>query len=182
MQHAIFTPARIALLALVAGWSLGGITVASAQQADEPESAAAEEENTQGPPWDTSCSQASREAEPNCEMSQIVIVPESRQVLLRVEISVPGDRSRTRMVLQLPHGLYLPAGIRLAIDGEEWQETQIQTCDGNGCYAGVEIDEDAVARLQAGAQLTVVFQSLAREDVTVPVDLNGFTDAYARIR
>ena len=133
-------------------------------------------------PWDTSCVQPTRQDEPNCEMSQMVIVPQSRQVLLRMEVNVPGDGSGTRMVLQLPHGMYLPAGLTLEVDGEAWQETEVQTCDGNGCYAGLGIDDEALQRLQKGAQMTVTFQQLSRQPVSVPVDLKGFTEAYAKIR
>ncbi len=133
-------------------------------------------------PWDTSCSQATRQAEPDCEMSQMVIVPQSRQVLLRLEVQVAGGGAEPRMVLQLPHGIWLPAGVTLAVDDDEWQETAVQTCDGGGCYAGLPLDEAAIQRLQRGTQLTVTFRSLSREPVTVPVDLNGFTDSYAKIR
>lgn len=133
-------------------------------------------------PWDTSCSQSARQDEPNCVMSQIVIVPQSRQVLLRLEVRVPGDNSGPNMMLQLPHGIYLPNGLQVAIDEAAWQEAEVQTCDNNGCYAGVDLDAESLSRLQKGTRMTVSFQSLAREVVTVPVDLNGFTEAFGKIR
>lgn len=181
MRHVFFGHARLTLAACAAALGLGGAAVAGAQETDPSESPPAAED-TREVPWDTTCSQASRNEEPNCEMSQMVIVPQSRQVLLRVEIAVPADGSGPRMMLQLPHGIYLPAGLMLAVDGEEWARAEVQTCDGNGCYAGKEIEDEALRRLEEGEKLTVTFQSLAREDVSVPVDLNGFTGAYAKIR
>lgn len=178
MTRARRRQARFILVACAAAWTLA---TAGARAQDTDESAAAPVAEREVP-WDTMCSQASRQAEPDCEMSQMVIVPQSRQVLLRVEVEVPGDGSGPRMVLQLPHGIYLPAGLVLAIDGEEWQRTELQTCDGQGCYAGFGMDDDALRRLQRGEKLTVVFQSLAREEMSVPVDLDGFTGAYTRIR
>jgi invasion protein IalB len=183
MRHEEFR--RRALAALAA---LPLVLAAAYVSAQENESETAEEPpatpqpGAQTIPWDTACSQAARSAEPNCEMSQMVIVPKSRQVLLRVEIEVPGDGSGPRMVLRLPHGLYLPAGVTLKVDDEDWRETEVQTCDGQGCYAGVELDDDVIARLERGEQLMVGFQSLSRETVTVPVDLKGFTASYAKIR
>lgn len=160
------------------------VSMPCAALAQEEEAAPAPQEQPAARqiPWDTSCSQLARADEPNCEMSQMVIVPQSRQVLLRIEIEVPADGSGPRMVLRLPHGLYLPAGITLAIDEEGWTETEVQTCDAQGCYAGLELDAGALRRLQRGNQLAVAFQSLSRETVTVPVDLNGFTEAYGKIR
>lgn len=156
---------------------------AKARQADEPEAQANQTPAAERRiPWDTNCSQIARQDEPDCRMSQMVIVPESRQVLLRIEVLVPADATGTRMVLQLPHGIYLPEGIALEIDEAAWQETAVQTCDGNGCYAGFELDEESLRRLQDGAQLTVNFQSLSREVVSVPVDLDGFSEAYDKIR
>jgi invasion protein IalB len=158
------------------------LSAAEAQEVDgdaanEPAAAAQAEI-----PWDTNCAQTSRQDEPDCEMSQMVIVPQSRQVLLRLEVQVPADQSGSRMMLQMPHGIYLPEGLTLEIDQQAWQETGLQTCDGNGCYAALQLDGDALRRLQEGTQLTVSFHSLSREVVSVPVDLNGFTEAYNRIR
>lgn len=149
---------------------------------EEGEAATAQEAEERPIPWDTSCAQLTRRDEPNCEMSQMVIVPQSRQVLLRVEIEVPGDGSGPRMVLRLPHGIYLPAGITLEIDEAAASEAEVQTCDAQGCYAVVDLDDDLVSRLERGNQLSVTFRSLSREAVSVPVDLRGFTEAYAKIR
>ncbi len=183
MRHEDF---RLGALAALAALPLA--FAAAYAGAQENESGAAEEPQAQAQPgaetipWDTACSQPVRNAEPDCEMSQMVIVPKSRQVLLRVEIEVPGDGSGPRMVLRLPHGLYLPAGVTLKIDDQDWSQTDVQTCDGQGCYAGLELDDDVVRRLERGNQLMVGFQSLSRETVTVPVALKGFTASYAKIR
>lgn len=172
----------LALLIIAAPLILSATVNAQEQEEDAPQAEGAEQPEEDRIPWDTSCVQATRQDEPNCEMSQLVIVPQSRQVLLRMEIEVPGDGSGTRLVLQLPHGMYLPAGLTLAIDDKAWQETDVQTCDGNGCYAGLAIDDEALRRLREGEQMTVTFQQLSRQPVSVPVDLNGFSEAYAKIR
>lgn len=182
-MHSISPHTRHWLALLIISAPLLLSTAANAQdQEGAPQTEDAEQPAEDQIPWDTNCSQATRQDEPNCVMSQMVIVPQSRQVLLRMEIEVPGDRSGRRMVLQLPHGMYLPAGLTLGIDGETWQETDVQTCDGNGCYAVLELDDEGLRRLQEGAQMTVTFQQLSRQPVNVPVDLNGFSEAYAKIR
>jgi len=167
--------AALALLAL----ACGGIPGQAMAQEDD---AAAEAEAPQGIPWDTSCTQLARADEPDCEMSQIVIVPQSRQVLLRIEIEVPGDGSGTRMVLRLPHGLYLPDGVTLDVDESAWRDTEVQTCDGQGCYAFFPLDEDGLRRLRRGNELGVSVRSLSREPMRIPVNLEGFTEAYGKIR
>jgi invasion protein IalB len=133
-------------------------------------------------PWDTECSQVARGEEPDCQMSQIVFLPETGQLLLRVTIRVQSTDRTPAMMLQLPHGMFIPEGVTLTIDEQPWQTVQVQTSDQAGGYAGIDMDAAAVERLSSAQVMSVTFLTLDRRQVTVPVNLTGFAETYARIR
>lgn len=134
------------------------------------------------PPWESSCTQASRNDPPDCRMTQSVVMRESGRMLMRVSVRMPAEGGNPAMMLQLPHGLYLPDGVALQIDDTDWQSVGVQTCDAEGCYAGLPIQEADIAKLTAGKMMKVSFKSLARETIAVPVDLSGFGETFQKIR
>ena len=104
------------------------------------------------------------------------------QLVILVNIRVPSD-SRTPIVLvQLPLGLNLPAGVKLQVDEGKSADMQIQTCENRGCYASMPVSADLLAALKSGKQLKVSFQNLAKETITIPMPLADFTAAYDKIK
>jgi len=133
-------------------------------------------------PWDTSCRQVVKADDPDCEMSQMVLVRATGQILLRVTVRVPPQEASPAMMLQLPHGIYLPDGLKLMIDNKNWKDIVVQTCDAMACYAGLALPKKELKKLQNGKELIVGYQSLARTNVSVPVSLHGFSKSYDKIR
>lgn len=84
-------------------------------------------------------------------------------------------------MVQVPVGLFLPAGINLAVDDKDFDKLQLQTCDLNGCFAGSEVPEKMLDAMKDGKTLNVTFQNIAKKDIKVPMPLKGFKDAYSRI-
>jgi invasion protein IalB len=85
------------------------------------------------------------------------------------------------MMVALPNGFYLPAGVRLTIDGKEWQPAAVQTCDRDGCYVGLPLKPEDRARLESGKSLEIHFQSIARKETSVTASLKGLSDALSKI-
>jgi invasion protein IalB len=134
-------------------------------------------------PWAFSCSAAQRSAERNCDVTETIVLNDKAgsRAILKVTIGISPPTRKPAMMIALPHGIYLPAGVRLTIDGKEWLPASIQTCDNAGCYVGLPIDSDARARLEGGRALQITFQSLDRKEVVLPVSLTGLGDALAKI-
>jgi invasion protein IalB len=97
-------------------------------------------------------------------------------------VRVPTDTHQPVMMVQLPVGLYLPAGLNLQVDDGKPQPIPLQTCDVKGCYAGTQISAELIASLKTGKRLTLTFQNLAKNNVVVPIALDNFADAYQRIQ
>lgn len=53
--------------------------------------------------------------------------------------------------------------------------------DQKGCYVGVPIDDTLLKTLQSGKILTIAFKSLEKKEITIPIALSGFKEAYAKL-
>ncbi len=129
----------------------------------------------QEPGWTVRCDNAGQGLA--CKAIQSIVLAKTRQLLLSVAVSKPATGSDMAMLLQLPHGLFNPAGVTVAIDAAAPQTLEIQTCDVKGCYAGTAIKADQLAAMKSGQKLNVVFQDLKKQKITVPVPLKGFDKA-----
>ena len=105
------------------------------------------------------------------------------QLIVLINIRVPGDTHAPVAVIQLPLGLNLPAGAKLA--GRRRQDGRIcrsRPAKQRGCYANTPIAPDMLAAMKSGKQLKVSFQNLAKETITIPMPLADFAAAYEKIK
>src|SRR4051794_13443594 len=134
------------------------------------------------PGWTTRCGSASREAPLECAIEQSAVLPRTGQLVILVNIRVPGDTHTPSALIQLPLGLNLPGGVKLQVDEGAATDMQIQTCEARGCYAGTTIAPDLLAAMKSGKQLKISFQNLNKETLTVPLPLADFAAAYDKIK
>lgn len=133
-------------------------------------------------PWAYSCSSAAKKAERLCEAYEIIVIQDGKSRLsMRIAIRFAPPERTPAMMVALPNGFYLPAGIRLTIDGKEWMPAAVQTCDGEGCYAGLPLKAGDLTRLEGGKTLEIHFQSIARKETSVTASLKGLAEALSKI-
>jgi invasion protein IalB len=159
-HRALAASATIALHALAA----------SAQEA-APEAASPAE-------WSSQCVSVARGGDADCSMEQRLVVQQTGQLVIVVSVRVPHGPA---MLVQLPLGLFLPAGIQLGVDDRATQNLPVQRCDANGCYAGLPVDPALLAALKTGKALRLTMRNMAQEPVTFEVPLAGFGAAFERI-
>jgi len=133
-------------------------------------------------PWGARCASEARSGALDCVVEQRVIVSNTGQLLAAVSVRIPPGETTPAMMIQTPFGLYLPAGVKVAIDGTGFGNLPLQTCDGTGCYAGQAVSPELLTALRNGVNLSITVQDAAQRDITVPVSLNGFTAAYEKIQ
>ena len=156
---------------------------AAAQPAQRPASDGAKTQSAGGGPgWAVSCKSQTKEKEGVCRISQAVVLKNSGRVLTNVTLRVPGDAKPSVILIQLPLGLYLPAGATYQIDANTPQALNIRACVRTGCYAQTPVAPDVLAALKAGKQLTIGFQNLAQKPIKVLLSLDGFAVAYDKIQ
>lgn len=134
------------------------------------------------PGWNARCTSASRQAPLECAMEQTAVLTKTGQLIVLVNIRVPGDTRAPVVLVQLPLGLNLPAGAKIQVDDGKPTDLPVQTCEARGCFASSPIAPELLAAMKSGKQLKVSFQTLAKETVSIPMPLGDFAAAYERIR
>ena len=157
-------------------------TAQTSQTPAAPPVESASPANAPSPGWVARCSSASRDAPLECAVEQQAVLTKTGQLVVLVNVRVPSDTHAPVALVQLPLGLSLPGGAKLQVDDGKAVDLQIQTCESRGCYASAPIAPDALAALRSGKQLNVMFQTLAKETIKVPMPLTDFAAAYDKIK
>lgn len=158
---------------------LAGSSTALTTQAQTTAPAAAKPADSS---WSVQCEAKSRDALPDCRIEQRAVVTKTGRLLMQITIRVPAETRKPVMMIHGPLGSFLPAGIRLDVDGSELVKLPFQTCEANGCFAGTPVTTDQLRALFGGQKLNVLLQSVNKQPITVPMSLMGFTSAYKKIR
>jgi len=133
-------------------------------------------------PWSSECTASARDAVPDCEMQQRAFVAETGQFLMLLTLRVPGETREPVMLLQAPIATYLPAGIKMDVDGGSATTLDYQTCDSEGCYAATAVSAELLEALRGGSKLNLTIEDQQRRSLVIPLSLTGFAAVYERIR
>jgi invasion protein IalB len=187
---------RLAAIALAAVLGVGAPDVraqatqepmpAQQQPAPQGEAAPAQEAITeeQFQDWTVRCGGRSEQEPQVCEMQQQQVDQEDRVVMAVAVGQVPGTSDLGLLVI-LPLGILLPAGVTLQIDGGAEVPLQVDRCERQGCRIEMLLEPDLLNRLKAGTKATVFFEALdprgERQRLGVPMSLLGFTAALNEV-
>jgi invasion protein IalB len=141
-----------------------------------------ENASTPPPSWSTGCVAEQRGGQLNCSVEQRAIVTNTGQLVASVRINVPQDTKKPVMMIQVPLGLFVPAGITIDVNGTNAQKLDIQTCEAQGCYAGAPVPDAFLAAMLKEPKLNLTFQSLNKQSINLSLPLIGFPQAYAKIK
>ena len=81
---------------------------------------------------------------------------------LVVGINIPPDTKIPIMVLRVPLGVYIPAGVVLQFGNDAAKKLALESCDQNGCAANYPVTPAEIAAMLNGANLTISVQNLQR--------------------
>ena len=180
--------AALVTVVAVAALAAGGVSFAQSKAKSQAPAQAAPTPSPSGTPapaqpgWAARCSSGSRDAPLECAIEQNAILTKTGQLVVLVNIRVPGDTRTPIALVQLPLGLNLQAGAKLQVDDGKSIELPIQTCENRGCYASIPVSPEMLHALRSGKQLKVQFQDLAKETIAIPMTLTDFTAAYDKIK
>ncbi len=95
----------------------------------------------------------------------------------------PNSGKKPLMVVTLPLGVFLPAGIQLRVDqGKEAARAPYVQCIKDGCQARVILDDKIMDKLKSGNRLGVAFLTPKQKQLGFPVSLSGFTAAINSLK
>lgn len=132
--------------------------------------------------WISRCVSDRRQSGLDCSVEQTATLTKTGQLFAAVTIRVPPDTRQPVMMVQLPVGIFIPAGVTLQIDQQTPVPLLVQTCDLKGCYAGSPLPAETVISLRTGKRLAISFQNLGKENLSVPFVLDKFEEAFAKIQ
>ena len=112
--------------------------------------------------WISRCASDARQGALECVVEQTAVLQKTGQLVAAVSIRVPADTHQPSLAVQIPVGLFLPAGVTLQIDEKKPLNLTLQTCDLKGWYAATPIAAELLAELKAGKKLAVSFQNLTK--------------------
>jgi invasion protein IalB len=117
-------------------------------------------------------------------MQQQQIDNEGRTVMAVAVGRVPGS-SDLGLLVMLPLGILLPAGVTLQIDGGAEMPLQVDRCERQGCRIEMLLKPELLTRLKSGSQAKVFFEAFdpqgERRRLGVPISLLGFTAALNEV-
>ncbi len=132
--------------------------------------------------WLVNCQNTGEGGTLDCKMSQTIIMKKTSQRILTIVIRKGENEKNPSMMLSLPHGLFLPAGVNLSVDGKQIRKLPVQTCDKAGCYAGLPVSPELLEAMRKGNQISVSLQDLKKRKIKVSATLAGFTSAYNQMK
>lgn len=166
------------------------LTAAAAAQTDQqkqsapgaatPTQPAAGQAEPRPPAWTMNC--GNTEQGLDCRVVQSLFLRDTGRRLLSVVVHVPPDTKKPVLLLQLPLGIYLPAGAGFQIGKGEGKNVPFKSCDQFGCLAEYAITDAEISAMSKGEDLTLTMVNLRNEPITVTVPSLGFADAYAKVK
>ena len=196
--------ARLAAGVLLAALGLGAPDVLGQQAQEAPAGQAPQQQETPrqapapegaAPPdvemterrfqdWMVRCGRPRGQEAEVCEMQQQQIDNEDRTVMAVAVGQVPGS-SDVGLLILLPLGILLPAGVTMQIDSGAAIPLEVERCERQGCRIERLIEPDLMSRLKAGTKATVFFEAFdpqgKRQRLGVPISLLGFTAALNEV-
>ena len=130
--------------------------------------------------WAVSCSDRVQ-GKFTCTMTQNIVDQKTRRLLVRISVQGAGEGKSNAMLFRLFHGVYLPAGLKVAIDKGRGIPVEFQKSDRSGVYAALPLKERVVARMKRGTTLGLNFQINKGKALDIAASLKGFSQALDRI-
>ncbi len=168
-----------ALCGLVAGAALAGSLLAASQAAAQEE-----QQQEQQSAWVKLCEKAPNLQEEGQELDVCLTHHEridgnTGRVLVSAAIRQVEGRDTKSLMVMVPLGMALPAGVQAKVDENEPIKLNYTLCHVGGCTAETEATDEIIQQFESGEQVVVAAMNLAGQPIGFPVPLTGFTTAYA---
>lgn len=114
-----------------------------------------------------------------CELAQAVRAQDGRAVLAQIVLGRPAPDQPTKLIVQLPAGVWLPANVTLSAPSGETITATFTRCM-QLCVADADTDDALISALKAATEpAKLTFQDGNRRPIELPISLNGFTAAIS---
>ena len=136
------------------------------------ENANTSSQNT-SPNWIVNCNNRVSPDKLSCSMSQTIHAAKTRQRIATATLVNSTDG--LLMVMALPHGLNLLAGVKLSVDEGEPETIPFHTADANGSYARLILSPEMLQTFRAGKLLSSTVTGNSGNVIILEMSLSGFS-------
>lgn len=163
----------------LAGAAVLGMALASPQAAAQDEKAKKKPQDA----WVKLCEKAPSLQEEGKELSVCLTHHEridgnTGRVLVSAAIRQVEGKDQQSLMVMVPLGMALPAGVQAKIDDNEPIKLKYTLCHVGGCTAETEATDEMVEQFKNGEKIIVAAVNLAGKPIGFPVPLSGFSKAY----
>jgi invasion protein IalB len=127
--------------------------------------------------WTKICNKDDKTNQEICATQQ-ELRAESNQPLAFARIQEMTGQPKKFLIIAVPSGVYLPAGLKVQVDKNKQVNGQYMTCQGPLCIARVDADATLLAQMKKGEKLVVTALSPQNKAFSVPFTLAQFKDVY----
>ena len=132
--------------------------------------------------WAVECERA-QDGKEKCFLSQSQLLKESNARLLKASIGHLGPKGEPMLVLLLPLGVDLRAGIALKVDDRPQVPVVFQHCVADGCIGALLLDPPTLAVLRGAKRIQIGMMPYASaQTVTVEVSPKGISRGMDALR
>lgn len=118
----------------------------------------------------------------NCSLSQLVSTDsEAKNILLGVNVNFSVSQNFPVLILRLPPSIYKESGVGIKIDDKDAIQLPISQCNYQACQSVIKIDELLLQQMQSGQLAKIAFALQEKKQLTLPVSLLMFREAYAAL-
>ncbi|MGV3650247.1 MAG: invasion associated locus B family protein [Devosia sp.] len=166
---------------IFAGVVLGGMMLGGSAMAQNAEQAPPRVGQTFGD-WLFECT-ALGEGQTACSLTQTIVVQETGRPIAKFSLARGAAAGQGFLVVMLPLGLDIPAGVQAAIDGNTPFPLAIETCIAGGCLASLQVDAARLNAMKSGTNFNIAFRMRGdAQPVQIAGSLNGITAGVAAAR
>lgn len=128
-------------------------------------------------PWLKFCGDIPGGDQQLCLVRQLVFA-QNQPIARFILRNNPQDKSPLLLMASMPLGVTLPYGLRMQIDNGRELALPYIACDSQMCNVRTSVDESFVTSLKRGGVLKLKAKNARGDDVTIEIDLKGFTAVY----
>jgi invasion protein IalB len=134
--------------------------------------------------WGYKCEQPKGADKELCFIFQRISSKEGDKRIADATIAYLPKVNEPVLVVTLPLGVFLPAGIKLQIDDSKDDSARAQfiQCIQDGCQARVKLENKMVNKMKSGKKMIVAFLTPQQKQLAFPISLSGFTAAMNSLK
>ncbi len=115
-------------------------------------------------------------------ISQIISTdPKAENVVMGISVNFFHSADKPTMHVRTTANVIRSEGIGFRVDSNPPVRFEFSTCTDKSCTAIIWLDELLLKEMFEGEIATAAFFSTKKNQITVPVNLSGFTNAYSKL-